>query len=250
MSRLLPSLPDPEPDDREPRVVGVDDEEAEELLAALGSETARNVLSVLHERPSTTSELADELDTSLQNVQYHLSNLTDAEVVDVIDTTYSEKGREMNVYAPADEPLVLFAGSEEQSSGIKTALTRLLGGYALLGLAAFAVQRLAAMATPDAAAERYTGSAGDDAGTNGAGDGGGGGDVGIATEDQDAPTTEPTVDAEANDGVLDVVTDLASDLLVDLAAALSEPGVVFFLGAAFVFSIAWLYWYRRSRAAA
>lgn len=249
MSRLLPSLPNPEPDDREPRVVGVDDEEAEELLAALGSETARNVLSTLHEEPATTSELADELDTSLQNVQYHLSNLTDAEVVDVIDTTYSEKGREMNVYAPADEPLVLFAGSEEQSSGIKTALARLLGGYALLGLAAFAVHRLAATATPRAGAtEGSAGTAGDDAGGNGAGDGGG--DVGIATEDQDAPEAEPTVDAEANDGVLDVVTDLATDLLADLAAALSEPGVVFFLGAALVFSIAWLYWYRRGRTAA
>ncbi|OYR57798.1 ArsR/SmtB family transcription factor [Halorubrum halodurans] len=248
MSRLLPSLPDAEPDDREPRVVGVDDDEADELLAALGSETARNVLSTLHEEPATTSEIADELDTSLQNVQYHLSKLTDAEVVDVIDTTYSEKGREMNVYAPADEPLVLFAGSEEQSSGIRTALKRLLGGYALLGLAAFAVQRLAAAVTPDAAtAERYTASGGD-AGTGGGN--GGGGDVGIATEGSDAPSTEPTVDAEASDGVIDVVVDAATDLLVDPAAALGEPGIVFFLGAALVFSIAWLYWYRRDRAAA
>ncbi|MFC5279429.1 ArsR/SmtB family transcription factor [Halorubrum rubrum] len=248
MSRLLPSLPDPEPDDREPRVVGVDDEEADELLAALGSETARNVLSTLHERPATTSELADELDTSLQNVQYHLSKLSDAEVVDVIDTTYSEKGREMNVYAPADEPLVLFAGSQEQSSGIRTALKRLLGGYALLGLAAFAVQRLAAMASPDATAGQYGAAGGDDAGGGGT-DGGDGGDVGIATEESDEPATGPTVDAERSDGVVDVVVDSARDLLVDIGAALTEPGVVFFLGAALVFSIGWFYWYRRSRGA-
>ena len=244
MSRLLPSLPDPVPDDREPRVVGVDDEEADELLSALGSETARNVLSELHERPATTSELADELDTSLQNVQYHLSKLSDADVVDVIDTTYSEKGREMDVYAPADEPLVLFAGNEEQSSGIKSALTRLLGGYALLGLAAFAVHRLAATATPDSAATDG-GAAGDDVATEGAD----GGDVDIATEDQDAPATEPRVDAEADEGFLDAVGAVGEELLADIAAALSEPGVVFFLGAAFVFSIGWLYWYRRGRAA-
>ncbi|RAW46155.1 ArsR family transcriptional regulator [Halorubrum sp. 48-1-W] len=247
MSRLLPSLPDPVPDDREPRVVGVDDEEADELLSALGSETARNVLSELHERPATTSELADELDTSLQNVQYHLSNLSDADVVDVIDTTYSEKGREMNVYAPADEPLVLFAGDEEQSSGIKSALTRLLGGYALLAVAAVAVHRLAATATPNATA---TGGAagGDDAGSNGGG--GDGSDVGIATEDQDESTTEPEVDAEADEGFVDAVEAVGEELLADLAAALSEPGVVFFLGAALVFSIGWLYWYRRSGYAA
>ncbi|SMO51968.1 ArsR/SmtB family transcription factor [Halorubrum cibi] len=247
MSRLLPSLPDAEPADRDPRVVGVDDDEAEDLLAALGSQTARNVLSTLHEEPATTSELADELDTSLQNVQYHLSKLTDAEVVDVIDTTYSEKGREMNVYAPADEPLVLFAGSQEQSSGIKTALKRLLGGYALLGIAAFAVQRLAATATPDAA-ERYTasGDAAGDAGTDG---GGNGGDVGIATTEPDAPSTESTVDSEGSDGVVDVAVDAATDVLVDPAAALAEPGVVFFLGAALVLSIGVLYWYRRTRIA-
>lgn len=247
MSRLLPSLPDPVPDDREPRVVGVDDEEADELLSALGSETARNVLSELHESPATTSELADDLDTSLQNVQYHLSNLSDAEVVDVIDTTYSEKGREMDVYAPADEPLVLFAGSEEQSSGIKTALTRLLGGYALLGLAAVAVHRLAAMATPEV---RATGGSDGSAGGDDTESGGDGGDVGIATEDQDETAAEPKVDAEADEGFLDAAEAVGEELLADLAAALSEPGIVFFLGAALVFSVGWLYWYRWNRTAA
>ena len=251
MSRLLPSLPDSTPDDRDPRVVGVDDDEAEDLIAALGSETARNVLSALHDEPATTSELADELDTSLQNVQYHLSKLSDADVVDVVDTTYSEKGREMNVYAPTDEPLVLFAGGADQSHGVKTALKRLLGGYGVIGLAALAAQAAFSSILPDvgladdAPATTEDGAATDDVD-----------DVGVATEDPDEPTDDAEAAPEPDEEFADVdasVEDTGyqfreaageSELLTELAATLSEPGVVFFLGAALVFTLAWLAWYR------
>lgn len=229
MSRLLPSLPDATPEDREPRVVGVDDEDADDLIAALGSETAREILTHLHDEPATKSELAAEVDTSLQNVQYHLSKLDGADLVDVVDTTYSEKGREMDVYAAADEPLVLFAGGEEESAGIKSALTRLLGGYALIALAAAVAQRLLAVADPTARVTTTTGSGGDDAGvaTEQAGDGGG----------ADAPA-----DGEAIDGTVEYVVDP----LAEYAVSALEPGVVFFLGAALVFTVAWAYWYRTS----
>jgi DNA-binding transcriptional ArsR family regulator len=143
MADLLPSQPDlSAADDAEPRVIGVDSEDADDLLSALSSSTARRLLSALHEDPDTPSSLADRLDTSLQNVQYHLGKLESASVVRVIDTVYSEKGREMKVYAPTDRPLVVFAGREEESTGLKTALSRLLGGFFVLGLASVAVEYL------------------------------------------------------------------------------------------------------------
>ena len=220
MSRLLPSLPDASPEEREPRVVGVDDDEADDLIAALGSETSRTILSTLHDRPATKSEIADEVDTSLQNVQYHLSRLDEADLVDVVDTAYSEKGREMDVYAAADEPLVLFAGGSEESTGIKTALMRLLGGYGIIGLAAVAAQRLLSVGS---LAQR------------------GGDDVGVSSTD--GPTTESTGGAaDAADGAVELV----GDPLAEYAVSLVEPGVVFFLGAALVFTVAWAYWYRSS----
>ncbi|MDZ5811841.1 helix-turn-helix domain-containing protein [Halorubrum sp. AD140] len=223
MSRLLPSLPDATPDDREPRVVGVDDEDADDLIAALGSETARELLTCLHDDPATKSELAAEVDTSLQNVQYHLSRLDDADLVDVVDTTYSEKGREMDVYAAADEPLVLFAGGSEESAGIKSALMRLLGGYGLIGLGALAVQRVLSVADPTARVTTTTG--GDDAGT--------------ATDDAaDGAATE------SEDAAVDGTVEYVVDPIADYAVSLLEPGVVFFLGAALVFTLAWAYWYR------
>lgn len=141
MVDLLPSSPDTSAvEEPAPRVLGLDSEDADELLSALNAETARRVLSELHEDPSNAAALADRVDTSLQNVQYHLGNLEEAGLVEVIDTVYSEKGREMKVYAPADRPLVVVAGREADSAGLKSALSRLLGGVALLGVLSAVVQ--------------------------------------------------------------------------------------------------------------
>jgi DNA-binding transcriptional ArsR family regulator len=141
MADLLPSTPDTSAaEEPSPRVIGLDSDDADELLSALSSDTARRLLSALHEEPSSPSALADRADTSLQNVQYHLGNLDDAGLIEVVDTIYSEKGREMKVYAPADRPLVVFAGGEEESSGLQSVLTSLLSGFAVLGLLSLLVQ--------------------------------------------------------------------------------------------------------------
>src|SRR6056297_390942 len=141
MADLLPSSSDADPtQDGNPRVLGVDSEDADDLLGALSSGTARTLLSELHDDPATPSQLSDRVDTSLQNVQYHLGNLEEADLVQPVDTIYSEKGREMTVYAPTDQPLVLFAGREEETTGLKDALSRLLGVTVLLGAISAAVQ--------------------------------------------------------------------------------------------------------------
>jgi len=142
MSGLLPSTSEAAAPDGDPRVVGVDSEDADRLLSALSSETARSLYAALHDDPSTPSELADCVDTSLQNAQYHLENLEDAELIEECDTKYSAKGREMSVYAPCDAPVVLFAGSEEDGENVQTALTSLLGAVGVLGVASLVVQRV------------------------------------------------------------------------------------------------------------
>ena len=113
---LLPSSPDVSPDS-DPRLVGLDSDEADELMAALSSETARRLLAELHEDPAPPGELADRVDTSLQNAQYHLEKLEGAGAIEGVGTAYSEKGREMTVYGPADSPLVIYAGEQERASG-------------------------------------------------------------------------------------------------------------------------------------
>jgi DNA-binding transcriptional ArsR family regulator len=144
MARMLPSRSSDAEEsaaaDADPRVIGLDSDDADAALSALSSDTSRTVLGALHERPDTPAALADRVDTSLQNAQYHLGKLADAGLIEVVDTVYSEKGREMKVYAPADRPLVVFAGRESDSEGLASALRSLLGAVGVLALASLAVQ--------------------------------------------------------------------------------------------------------------
>ena len=208
---LLPSKPDTAAaDEAEPRVVGVESDDADELLSALSSATARRLLGELHEEPAPPAELSERVDTSLQNAQYHLEKLEGAGAVTVVDTAYSEKGREMDVYAPADQPLVIFAGNDDDTTSIRTALTRLLGGLgALFGTSSDSAGGGAAGTTPtptvaDAAAARTP-----------------------------TPAAETATPAPSG-GAGQVATDAAAGL---------PPGVVFFLGGATVLLVGFAAWY-------
>lgn len=212
MADILPSTPDTSAaDESSPRVIGLEDEDADDLLSALSSETAREVLSELHEEPATPSSLADRVDTSLQNVQYHLSNLREADMIEVIDTIYSEKGREMNVYAPADRPLVMFASPERERPGLKDAILRLLGSVGLLAVGSVLVQAWAG----DLSALWPFGQP-----MAGGADSGAGGSGGPGT------MTAETVEAGGQ-------------------AAGLPPGLLFFLGGALVLCVGFAVWYLR-----
>ncbi len=208
MADIWPSTPDTSAvEEPSPRVIGLDDDDADDLLSALSSDTARELLAELHDEPSTPSSLADRVDTSLQNVQYHLENLRDANMIEVIDTIYSEKGREMKVYAPADRPLVMFASPEHERPGLKDAIMRLLGSVGVLALVSVLVQAWFG----DLSALWPGGASTAD-----------GGDAGPGT------MTVETTDAAGQ-------------------AAGLPPGVLFFLGGAVVLCIGFVVWYVRHR---
>jgi len=123
MAAMTSLLPDRtvDGDEATPGLISLTD--SDEILDALSSDTAREILAAVHEEPATASEIAEMVGTSLQNTNYHLSKLQEAGLIDVVDTWYSAKGREMDVYAPANRPLIMFAGesgSEEQLRKLAT----------------------------------------------------------------------------------------------------------------------------------
>ncbi|MFB6150363.1 MAG: ArsR/SmtB family transcription factor [Haloarculaceae archaeon] len=138
MSKLFPFRSTPDLGEREPRLVDLDEDVADEVFDALGSATARTLLLELHDEPRPASELAEAVDTTVQNVQYHLTKLEAAGLVTVVDTWYSESGTEMDVYAPADEALVLFAG-EDPGRSLGRLVERLVGALGVLAVGAVAV---------------------------------------------------------------------------------------------------------------
>lgn len=152
MSELLPSDSEASAEQSgELQTLWLDSEEAGDLLSSIASETARSVLTTLHEEPATASEVAAKVDTSLQNARHHLENLQDAGLVRIADTRYSSKGREMNVYAPSENPMVVFVGRQDDEEGLLDSLRRFAPVVAVLALASLLVQSLATPAVTSTA---------------------------------------------------------------------------------------------------
>ena len=85
----------PSNDDVPLRVVEMDDEEAVEIFETLGSETTYLIYKQLHEEPQLPRELASTLDSSIQNIHYHLNKLEDAGLIEPVETWHSQNGVEM-----------------------------------------------------------------------------------------------------------------------------------------------------------
>jgi DNA-binding transcriptional ArsR family regulator len=131
----------PDPTDG-PRVLRVDDSAGTDAVEALASDPTRAVYEALVAEARTASEVAEATDTSIQNARYHLGKLEAAELITVADTWYSEQGNEMKVYAPADESLVVVAGTEETTTTLRDSLAELLGALGAVAIGGVVVEAL------------------------------------------------------------------------------------------------------------
>lgn len=130
-----------EPD--EPTIAGIEGEDADQLFDALGSETSRAVLAACYEEGRTRSELADGLETSIQNVSYHVDKLESAGLLEAVETRYGENGSEVKVYEPSKEAIVIAAGETGLVEHITEAIERLFAPIVLVGLLSMVVGVLA-----------------------------------------------------------------------------------------------------------
>ena len=122
MPQLLPTQTDATVERSDtPAVLCLDDDTTRDVIEALSSETAYEIFRLLNATPATPSRIADQLDQSVQNVHYHLENLESAGVIEVTDTCYSEKGREMSVFVVSEDPTLLFLGTEDDRPSLKRA---------------------------------------------------------------------------------------------------------------------------------
>jgi len=251
---LLPLRGESSAEPDEPRVVGLDGEEADETFEALSSTTTREVLASLYEEPSTPAELRDEIGTTLQNVHYHLDKLEDADLIESAGVGYSKKGTEMTVYAPTSEAVVLFAGRQTDRSRLRELLAGLFAVILALGVASAALRQF--LRDDLGAISRSGDSSGGGEGGTGGGDTGGdadadagaaGGDAtptpesathegeDVSVEEADAPTETADVAAEATRTATETAARTATgtaDGGAEAVAAL-DPGVAFFLGGVF-----------------
>lgn len=135
MSGLLPTRSDATVERSEdPRLLCIDDDRAGDVLSTLSSDTSQVVFRQLNEEPKPAKDLAAELNTSVQAVSYHLDNLQEAGLIEVLDTCYSEKGREMDVYGPVTEPYLLFLGTVDDQPGLTAAFERFATAIGPVGI--------------------------------------------------------------------------------------------------------------------
>jgi DNA-binding transcriptional ArsR family regulator len=139
---LLPRRGEVETAPEGARVLDIEGDDADRAFDALSSETARRILAVVYDQPSTPPEVRDRVGTSLQNVHYHLKKLEGADLIEPAGVGYSEKGNEMTVFAPKSEAVVLFAGRPSDRSRLSRVLGRVLGLYVVLAVAVAAIGSL------------------------------------------------------------------------------------------------------------
>lgn len=90
----------------------IDNDDPSDTLQTLSSETAQAIMGALGDGPKPVSDIAEAVGTSLQNTQYHVGRLAEADLVEPVDVWYSKKGREMSVYALTAEEIVIQFGDD------------------------------------------------------------------------------------------------------------------------------------------
>jgi DNA-binding transcriptional ArsR family regulator len=139
------------------------DERAQKIGKAISSQTANDILHLISEEPRTASELTDTLQIPMSTIKYHLDNLLSAGLLEVRETRYSVKGREIKVYAVRNQ-LVIVAPKLANIRSILLKYASLFGVVILASLVMLAVlplfQAPPPVAGPPAFSQDGTGSGG------------------------------------------------------------------------------------------
>ena len=88
-------------------VIEPGDERAQKIGKAIGSPMANEILQILAGGPKTASDLTDLLNIPMGTLKYHIDNLLEAGLIEIAETRYSVKGREVKVYALRDQLLIV-----------------------------------------------------------------------------------------------------------------------------------------------
>ena len=111
------------------------DDRAKKIGRAIASETAGDVVAILREKDEATlTEIAAELGIPMTSAKYHVEHLLEADMIRIIRTKYSEKGREVKVYGVRDQIVIVNPGTATPTD-IRRMLLKYASLFCLLALA-------------------------------------------------------------------------------------------------------------------
>ena len=88
-------------------VIQPGDERAQRIARAMASQTANAIIQAFGSGPLTSSEVARSMAIPITTATYHIDNLLNAGLIAVMETRWSEKGREVKVYGLANQVVII-----------------------------------------------------------------------------------------------------------------------------------------------
>ncbi|PWB50668.1 MAG: ArsR family transcriptional regulator [Candidatus Methanoperedenaceae archaeon] len=91
-------------------------EESKKITQVISNDTARKIIELLADAPLSATDIADRLQAPLTTIAYNLENLESVGLVKVERIKYSEKGREVKIYAPVRKLIVVVPEKTDRKS--------------------------------------------------------------------------------------------------------------------------------------
>lgn len=101
-------------------------EESKKITQVISNDTARQIIELLADAPLSASDIAERLQAPLTTITYNLENLESVGLVKVERIKYSEKGREVKIYAPVRKLIVVVPEKTDRKS-VADVLKKYLG---------------------------------------------------------------------------------------------------------------------------
>jgi len=91
-------------------------DESKKITQVISNDTARQIIELLADAPLSASDIAQSLHTPLTTIAYNLENLESVGLIKVEKIKYSEKGREVRIYAPVRKLIILVPEKTDRNS--------------------------------------------------------------------------------------------------------------------------------------
>ena len=88
-------------------LLSLEEEKARELANAINNETARKILNFLSEKEASEHKLSELLNIPASTVHYNIQQLLKANLIEIKDFYWSEKGNKVQVYRVANKLIVI-----------------------------------------------------------------------------------------------------------------------------------------------
>lgn len=111
------------------------DERAQRIAKAMASQTANDMIQAFGARSMSSTEVAGHLKIPVTTATYHIENLLDAGILEVADTRWSKKGREVKVYGLTNQVLII----APPVSDLRSVLQKYTALFAIVALASLAL---------------------------------------------------------------------------------------------------------------